>query len=41
MAKRNVKLKVRDLMPVVCFVAPFTIRVSVSGENSLYRAIRG
>ena len=41
MAKRNVKLQVQDLVRVVSIVAPWPHGVSVSGENSFYRAIGG
>ena len=34
----EVKVQVRDLVRVVCTVAPFAPRGSVPGENSFYRA---
>ena len=42
MAKRNVRLQVRDLVRVVRrHGAPFVYGASVSGENSFYRATGG
>ena len=41
MAKRNVKVQVRDLVRVVGIVAPIATRCVGIRENSFYRAIRG